>query len=119
MNNWLAVALVGYLIMQFAIAYMASRFIKVEADYFVAGRKLGLYAVAMSVFATWFGAESVMGSSGAVAQEGLADGEPAVDLERGVQRRELVVRVQAVHGKIEGDRPAAAQGDAHARVERG
>jgi len=67
-------ALVGYLILQFGIAYMASRFIKVEADYFVAGRKLGVFAVAMSVFATWFGAESVMGASGAVAEQGLAGG---------------------------------------------
>ena len=70
----LAQALVGYLILQFGIAFIASRTIKVEADYFVAGRKLGVYAVAMSVFATWFGAESVMGSSGAVAAEGLAGG---------------------------------------------
>ncbi|MEQ1780114.1 MAG: sodium:solute symporter family protein [Hyphomonadaceae bacterium] len=70
----LIVALVVYLILQFAIAFIASRTIKVEADYFVAGRKLGTYAVAMSVFATWFGAESVMGSSGAVAAEGLAGG---------------------------------------------
>jgi SSS family transporter len=70
----LAGALVGYLILQFVIAYVASRTIKVEADYFVAGRKLGVYAVAMSVFATWFGAETVMGSSGAVAEQGLAGG---------------------------------------------
>lgn len=68
------VALVAYLVMQFGIAWIASRTIKVEADYFLAGRKLGVFAVAMSVFATWFGAESVMGSSGAVAAEGLAGG---------------------------------------------
>ena len=67
-------ALLAYLIMQFGIAWIASRTIKVEADYFLAGRKLGVFAVAMSVFATWFGAESVMGSSGAVAAEGLAGG---------------------------------------------
>lgn len=70
----LAGALVAYLILQFGIAWIASRTIKVEADYFLAGRKLGVFAVAMSVFATWFGAESVMGSSGAVAAEGLAGG---------------------------------------------
>lgn len=70
----LAGALVAYLILQFAIAYFASRRIKVEADYFVAGRRLGVFAVAMSVFATWFGAETVMGSSGAVAEQGLAGG---------------------------------------------
>ena len=60
----------AYLVLQFGIAWIASRIIKVEADYFVAGRKLGVYAVAMSVFATWFGAESVMGASGAVASRG-------------------------------------------------
>lgn len=74
MQTWLAAALVGYLVLQFVIAYIASRTIKVEADYFVAGRRLGIFAVAMSVFATWFGAESVMGASGAVAEQGLAGG---------------------------------------------
>lgn len=74
-DRWiLTTALAGYLIVQFGIAYIASRTIKVEADYFVAGRRLGVFAVAMSVFATWFGAESVMGSSGAIAAEGLAGG---------------------------------------------
>ncbi len=67
-------ALAGYLILQFVVAWMASRSIKVEDDYFVAGRRLGVFAVAMSVFATWFGAESVMGASGAIASEGLAGG---------------------------------------------
>lgn len=67
-------ALAAYLALQFVIAWIASRSIKVEADYFVAGRKLGVFAVSMSVFATWFGAESVMGASGAIATEGLAGG---------------------------------------------
>ncbi len=67
-------ALAAYLVLQFVIAWMASRTIKVEDDYFVAGRRLGVFAVAMSVFATWFGAESVMGASGAIASEGLAGG---------------------------------------------
>jgi SSS family transporter len=70
----LAAALVAYLIVQFGIAFFASRFIKVEADYFVAGRRLGVFAVGMSVFATWFGAEAVVGSSGAVAEQGLSGG---------------------------------------------
>lgn len=67
-------ALAAYLVLQFVIAWIASRSIKVEDDYFVAGRRLGVFAVAMSVFATWFGAESVMGASGAIASEGLAGG---------------------------------------------
>ena len=72
--NLLPCALVAYLVLQFGIAFFASRFIKGEADYFVAGRKLGVFAVAMSVFATWFGAEAVVGASGAVAEQGLAAG---------------------------------------------
>ena len=66
--------LAAYLLLQFFIAWWASRSIRVEDDYFVAGRRLGVAAVSMSVFATWFGAESVMGSSGAIATEGLAGG---------------------------------------------
>ena len=45
-----------------------------ESDYLLAGRSLGPWLAVFSVFATWFGAESVMGSSGAVAAEGLAGG---------------------------------------------
>jgi SSS family transporter len=65
-------ALGAYIILQFAIALWASRSIHSEADYYVAGRRLGLFMVAVSVFATWFGAETVMGASGAIADEGLA-----------------------------------------------
>lgn len=66
--------LAAYLVFQFFVAWWASKSIKVEDDYFVAGRRLGIAAVSMSVFATWFGAESVMGASGAIAAEGLAGG---------------------------------------------
>lgn len=67
-------ALAAYILLQFAIAIWASRFVRSEADYFVAGRRLGLLMVGVSVFATWFGAETVMGASGAIAEEGLAGG---------------------------------------------
>jgi SSS family transporter len=67
-------ALAVYIILQFAIALWASRFVNSESDYFVAGRRFGLLMVGVSVFATWFGAETVMGASGAIAEEGLAGG---------------------------------------------
>lgn len=67
-------ALAAYIILQFAIALWASRYVNSEADYFVAGRRFGLLMVGVSVFATWFGAETVMGASGAIAEEGLAGG---------------------------------------------
>lgn len=67
-------ALGAYIILQFAIALWASKYVNSEADYFVAGRRFGLLMVGVSVFATWFGAETVMGASGAIADEGLAGG---------------------------------------------
>jgi len=67
-------ALAAYIVLQFAIALAASRYVRTEADYFVAGRRFGLLMVGVSVFATWFGAETVMGASGAIAETGLAGG---------------------------------------------
>ncbi len=67
-------ALVAYMLVQVAVGAWASRFVKTESDYLVAGRTLGLPLVAMSLFATWFGAETVIGSSAAVSAEGLAGG---------------------------------------------
>ena len=69
---WIAV--VAYFVVQLGIGWWASRRIAGEVDYLVAGRRLGLWMVAGSLFATWFGAETVMGSSSAIADEGLSGG---------------------------------------------
>lgn len=63
-----------YLALQLGIGVWAARRVENEADYLVAGRSLGLPLASFSLFATWFGAETVMGSSAAVAEEGLAGG---------------------------------------------
>lgn len=63
-----------YLFLQLAIGAWVMRKIKSEADYLLAGRTLGLGLTSISLFATWFGAETVMGSAGAIAREGLAGG---------------------------------------------
>jgi len=68
----LIAAVCAYVLVQLGVGWWASRRTRGEADYFVAGRRLGLFAVSMSLFATWFGSETVMASSAAVAQEGLA-----------------------------------------------
>lgn len=65
-------ALAGYVLLQLAIAYWASRRVAGDADYLVAGRRLGLFAVGISVFATWFGGETVIGSTATIATEGIA-----------------------------------------------
>lgn len=65
-------ALAAYVLLQLAIAYWASRRVAGDADYLVAGRRLGLFAVGVSVFATWFGGETVIGSTATIANEGIA-----------------------------------------------
>ncbi len=45
-----------------------------EQDYLLAGRKLGVPMVAMTIFATWFGAESCIGAAGAIYENGLTGG---------------------------------------------
>lgn len=53
--------------------YAAKRNSSLE-QYFVAGRKLGLPLVSMSLFATWFGAETCLGAAGAIYEGGLSAG---------------------------------------------
>lgn len=65
-------AVAAYLVLQLGISVLASRFIRSESDYLLAGRSLGLFLATFSLFATWFGAETVMGSSGAIAANGLS-----------------------------------------------
>ncbi|MBI1327795.1 MAG: sodium:solute symporter [Alphaproteobacteria bacterium] len=66
--------LIAYLAIQFFISLYISRGIKSESDYLLAGRQVGFWLASFSLFATWFGAETVMGSSGAVAAQGLSGG---------------------------------------------
>ena len=68
----IAASLFAYVVLQMGIALWASRKIGGDADFLVAGRRLGLFAVSVSLFATWFGGETVMGASAAIAGEGLA-----------------------------------------------
>ena len=67
-------AVLAYFVVQLGIGWWASRRVGGEVDYLVAGRRLGLWMVAGSLFATWFGAETVMGSSSAIAEAGLSGG---------------------------------------------
>ncbi|MCR4410127.1 MAG: sodium:solute symporter family protein [Candidatus Saccharicenans sp.] len=64
--------IVFYVIVQIFIGVYLSRKIKNEADYFVGGRRVSFFLVSFSLFATWFGAETCLGSSGAVYEIGLS-----------------------------------------------
>lgn len=67
---WLVAFL--FVAVQLTIGVVAARTVKSESDFFVAGRRLGFSWVTLSLFATWFGAETCLGSSGAVYQDGLS-----------------------------------------------
>ena len=64
----------GYILVQLAIGMLVSRRIRSETDYLLAGRRLGLAVGACTIFATWFGAETVVGAAGEIYDEGLTAG---------------------------------------------
>lgn len=70
--NFVVVAILGYVLVQFVIGALASRRMVSEKDYILAGRSLGTGLVTFSVFASFFGAEAVVASAGAVYEKGLA-----------------------------------------------
>ena len=72
------IALAGFLALQVAIGVWVSRRIATEDDYLVGGRRFGYTLATFSIFATWFGAETVIGSAGGVYSGGisLASAEP-------------------------------------------
>jgi SSS family transporter len=74
----LLLAVIAYLGLQFGIGIWASKRVRTEADYLVAGRKLGYWLAIFSIFATWFGAETVIGSAGRAYRDGVsfASAEP-------------------------------------------
>ena len=64
--------------MLFRSGVWVSRRIATEDDYLVGGRRFGYTLATFSIFATWFGAETVIGSAGEVYSGGLslASAEP-------------------------------------------
>ncbi|HUW50293.1 MAG TPA: sodium:solute symporter family protein [Sulfuricella sp.] len=60
-----------YLMVSIGIGLYAATRVHNTRDYAVAGRSLPLYIVTATVFATWFGSETVLGISSTFLQEGL------------------------------------------------
>ena len=65
-------AIFAYLAIQLGIGFWASRRIRTEDDYLVAGRQLGYTLATFSIFATWFGAETIIGSGGRAHRDGFS-----------------------------------------------
>lgn len=60
-----------YLLLTVLVGVLAARNVKNEKDFILAGRRLPLYISSAALFATWFGSETVLGSSSMMAKEGL------------------------------------------------
>jgi solute:Na+ symporter, SSS family len=66
------VAIMAYVLVQFAIGAYVSRRIASDTDYILAGRGLSLPLVTFSVFATFFGSEALTATAALVYDKGLA-----------------------------------------------
>lgn len=62
---------IAYLVVSIAVGLYAATRVKNSTDYVAAGRHLPLYIVTATVFATWFGSETVLGISATFIDEGL------------------------------------------------
>jgi SSS family transporter len=60
-----------YLLVSIGIGLWAAQRVHNSKDYLVAGRSLPLYITTATVFATWFGAETVLSVSATFAKDGL------------------------------------------------
>lgn len=67
----LNVFVILYLLVTIGVGLYAARRVHSSKDYVVAGRSLPLYITTATVFATWFGSETVLGTSSTFLEEGL------------------------------------------------
>lgn len=68
---WLIVSVAVYMLFMLGIGYWTSRRIKDTKDYIIAGGKMGWWLSLGTIFATWFGAETCMGSSRTAFEKGI------------------------------------------------
>ena len=66
--------MLAYLALQLGVGIWISRRIRSESDYLLAGRSLGYTLATFSIFATWFGAETMVGSAGNAYRDGVSLG---------------------------------------------
>lgn len=72
--NMVLLGIVVYVLCQLLIGVLLTRRVRTEADYLLAGRRIGLGLGSFTVFATWFGAETCIGAAGSIYEKGLAGG---------------------------------------------
>jgi SSS family transporter len=70
--NWELLGISVYVVGMIAMGFYFSKRIKTNDDYFLGGRSLGPGLATFAIFATWFGAETCIGTAGAVYRNGLS-----------------------------------------------
>lgn len=71
--KWLlAVSIVLYVTIMYAIGFVAQRRIRTNEDFLVAGRRLPLSLAWMTILATWFGAGTILAAADEVRARGLS-----------------------------------------------
>jgi Na+/proline symporter len=74
MGNVVLLGIFVYIVLQLLIGGLVARKVFTERDYLLGGRSLGPVVGTMTIFATWFGAETCIGSAGRAYEFGLAGG---------------------------------------------
>nr|MDD3720187.1 sodium:solute symporter family protein [Candidatus Gracilibacteria bacterium] len=70
-NSVMVISVFLYLFLTLAVGLFFARKVKNSQDYILSGKNLPLYIVTATAFATWFGAETVVGTSGSVIENGF------------------------------------------------
>ena len=68
------IGVLAYVGAQLLVGAWVSRRIRTEADYLIAGRRLGYGLGIFTLFATWFGAETCIGAAGRIYESGISGG---------------------------------------------
>ncbi|MBP6888148.1 MAG: sodium:solute symporter family protein [Candidatus Pacebacteria bacterium] len=68
-----AISVLGYAVVMILIGVYAARKVKTSEDYVLAGRSLPFYMALSTVFATWFGSESILGAGSKFAEGGFSN----------------------------------------------
>ncbi len=67
----LSISILLYIVATLAIGFWASKRIKTTSDFTLAGKSLPMVLVGVTIFATWFGPEFIMGVPGLFVEEGI------------------------------------------------
>ena len=73
---WLGLTCVLYVVVMYAVSWMAQRKVHSTEDFLVAGRRLPLSLSWMTLLATWFGAGTMLAATDAVRRDGLQMAAP-------------------------------------------